>query len=97
VEQIASRFIHEWGEGRLERSPDSAEAPHEAHFLHLAIDKARSELVWEPILDGKEAIEWTVRWYKSWHRSKGDLTPLSVGQLRDFVALAREQRAIWAR
>ena len=87
VRELAERFIAVWGSGAIQ-TPPMKKAPHEAHLLHLNINKATCELKWQPVLDSSSAIDWTVDWYKSWHRSKDNRQGLSVRQIKEFSNLA---------
>jgi len=87
VSVLAERFITAWGGGTIQ-TPPFKKAPHEAHLLHLNVEKAVFELKWKPVLDSSSAIEWTADWYKSWHRSKDNRRSLSVRQIREFGDLA---------
>ncbi len=87
VRELAERLITTWGSGTIQ-SPPAKKAPHEAHLLHLSIDKAIFDLKWQPVLDSSSAINWTVDWYKSWHHSQETRQELSVLQIRKFAELA---------
>ncbi|PKN18009.1 MAG: CDP-glucose 4,6-dehydratase [Deltaproteobacteria bacterium HGW-Deltaproteobacteria-6] len=87
VHALAERFIHAWGSGAIQ-TPPIKKAPHEAHLLHLNIDKAAFGLKWQPVLDSSSAINWTVDWYKIWHRSGKNQKNVSVQQIREFSNLA---------
>jgi CDP-glucose 4,6-dehydratase len=63
VGELVEIAIGRWGNGEWKDS-SSTEAPHEAGLLKLDISRARNELDWEPKLDAKAAISWTVDWYK---------------------------------
>ncbi|MCE5207472.1 MAG: CDP-glucose 4,6-dehydratase, partial [Chloroflexi bacterium] len=87
VRELAERFVTAWGNGAIQ-TPSVKQAPHEAHLLHLNIDKAVFELKWQPVLDSSTAINWTVDWYKSWHQSRDNQKNMSVRQIREFTNLA---------
>ena len=70
VKDLVEFAIAFWKNG----DPDSLEAgwidrsvassPHEAGLLKLDISKATMVLQWQPWLTSKQAIEWTISWYK---------------------------------
>ena len=62
VESILEHWPGEW----LDQSDPAA--PHEAHLLHLQIDKAHHRLGWQPRWDYPTTLERTVRWYLSQHQ-----------------------------
>ena len=63
VRTVADGLISHWGKGRLEINADPLKL-HEASLLHLAIDKARIKLAWEPTWDFARSIEETAQWYR---------------------------------
>jgi CDP-glucose 4,6-dehydratase len=63
VKELVETTIKCWGSGDW-RDTSNNNNLHEAGLLMLDINKAKKELNWQPKLDSKEAIEWTVDWYK---------------------------------
>jgi CDP-glucose 4,6-dehydratase len=64
VGDLVDLFLAEWGSGSW-RDLSTAEAPHEAGVLRLAIDKAIWELGWRPRWSVREAVMGTARWFKT--------------------------------
>jgi CDP-glucose 4,6-dehydratase len=64
VEDLVKIAIDIWGEGTY-KFPNQINAPHEAGLLKLDIEKSKKELSWHPKLNSKQAIEWTLDFYKS--------------------------------
>jgi CDP-glucose 4,6-dehydratase len=87
VMELARKFVNAWGSGQIETPPSRNAAPHEDHLLRLCIDKAVHELQWRPVLDSSAAVEWTVEWYKAWHRGDKDLRRFSLNQIRRLKEL----------
>ncbi len=52
-----------WGSGDWIKGYDASQ-PHEAGLLQLSIEKATKILGWKPKLNSRQAIEWTIEWYK---------------------------------
>lgn len=52
-----------WGNGEWRNTSNEANV-HEAGLLMLDITKATTELSWHPKINSKQAIEWTMDWYK---------------------------------
>jgi CDP-glucose 4,6-dehydratase len=63
VQQLVEIAIQSWGKGTWVDRSDASQ-PHEAGLLKLDISLAKKELGWAPKLTGKEAIEWTINWYR---------------------------------
>lgn len=79
------------------RHTTTADAPHEALRLDLAIDKAAALLRWFPTWDFNQAVRETALWYEARHfRREKDMTRFSLGQIERFFQAARERRQSWA-
>ncbi|MEJ7822562.1 MAG: CDP-glucose 4,6-dehydratase [Chitinophagaceae bacterium] len=63
VKKFVETAINSWGSGNWKDTSDKSQ-PHEAGLLKLDINLAKKELNWKPKLNSKEAIQWTVDWYK---------------------------------
>ncbi|MBS1746648.1 MAG: CDP-glucose 4,6-dehydratase [Bacteroidetes bacterium] len=63
VKELVEIAIKTWGSGDWKDVSDP-NAPHEAGILKLSIEKAQRELHWQPKLDAKKAIQWSIDWYK---------------------------------
>jgi CDP-glucose 4,6-dehydratase len=73
VRQLVETAIESWGSGNWTDSSD-ANQPHEAGLLKLDISRAMKELKWLPKLSAKEAISWTIDWYKQANDKQVDFT-----------------------
>lgn len=69
VEELADMIVAEWGSGLWIDVSDSQAVKKESKLLNLDISKSYFEMGIRPIYNIKEAIQETVRWYKS---NKGD-------------------------
>lgn len=80
VKELVSIALDCWGAGDwIDNS--SGLHPHEAGLLQLDISKAAQELNWKPKLNSKEAIQWTIDWYKQ----KGEnIYPYTIQQIRNY-------------
>ena len=96
--ELAQLFLDGWGAGELEVASSSHNQPHEAGLLKLSSEKAVAQLGFKPLLEVREAVRWTVEWYRGWHedRSGTGAWDRTVGQLRRYVERAREARLSWA-
>jgi len=83
VRQLVETAIEIWGSGSWSDCSDP-EQPHEAGLLKLDINLAKKELNWEPKLSAKQAIEWTMSWYKKTLPEQADF---SFQQIKDYFAL----------
>jgi CDP-glucose 4,6-dehydratase len=63
VKELVETAIKIWGNGSWKDISNLRE-PHEAGLLKLSIEKAQKELNWQPKLNAKQAIEWSINWYK---------------------------------
>lgn len=81
VKDLVETAIACWGSGTWVDKSD-ANQPHEAGLLQLDINKAIKALNWQPKLTGKEAIAWTINWYKQPAESVFRFT---VQQIKDYL------------
>ena len=81
VKDLVETALACWGSGSWQDQSDPSQ-PHEAGLLKLDIGKAEKILNWHPKLNSKEAIEWTVNWYK---QKKEDLFEYTLGQIKNYV------------
>ena len=66
VQELVASMLSHWPGSWLNQSdPD---APHEAHLLHLQIDKAHHQLGWTPCWDYLTTVQRTVDWYVQHYR-----------------------------
>ena len=81
VENLVDIAVNCWGSGSWKDISDASQ-PHEAGILKLNIDRAKKELNWKPKLDSKEAIQWTIDWYKQPAEMLFDYT---VAQIKSYL------------
>jgi len=87
VSDLAQRMISLWGKGELKIELDPA-AVHEAQYLRLSCDKARTQLGWRPLLTLDEALAWTVEWYRSYYRNPGTACSTTLAQIERYMQAA---------
>jgi len=85
VDEICSR----WGHGACWESAN-ANGPHEANYLKLDSSKSRNKLGWQPSLVLKDALEWTVDWYRT-YQSKGDMSVYTREQINKYKDIISEK------
>jgi CDP-glucose 4,6-dehydratase len=83
VRELVECAIRSWGNGEWKDSSDPGQ-PHEAGLLKLDISLAKNELDWTPKLDAREAIRWTVEWYKQDSAAQAAFT---FAQIKDYTSL----------
>jgi CDP-glucose 4,6-dehydratase len=60
---------------------------HETQVLKLDISKANNKLKWFPVLNAKEAISWTINWYKSIMVDNRSAEEITLSQINNYIAL----------
>jgi len=83
VKGLVEQSIESWGAGNWTDTSDASQ-PHEAGLLKLDIGKAKKELEWTPKLSAKQAIKWTIDWYK---KPLTEQIDFSFQQIKDYFAL----------
>ena len=86
VGYVVETLAHRWGAGAGWQR-DASEQPHEATFLRLDSNKARSELSWSPKVGLDTALEWIVEWYRVFGSSSG-ARDATLSQISRFQGLA---------
>ncbi len=66
VEWIAEHLVASWGEGAAFEIAENASQLHEAHFLKLDCEKARTQLFWQPLWAIEEALERICAWHRAY-------------------------------
>jgi len=90
VEWIVQRLVDQWREGASWQQ-DTAEHPHEAHYLKLDISKAGARLGWHPCLRLDQALQLTVDWAQC-RLQGGDLRAFTLTQIQNYQQLAVAQQ-----
>lgn len=85
VSEVADEFFRVWGDGSWVDVSDH-DKPHEAHLLHLAIDKAMQKLPWRPQWTVQTAIGQTARWCRQFVEQSGSMRELSLRQIAEYEA-----------
>ncbi|WP_407118303.1 CDP-glucose 4,6-dehydratase [Bradyrhizobium sp. LMG 9283] len=79
VRKVVEHLQAVWGDGAGWTSDDGPH-PHEAAFLRLDCERARTRLNWTPLLDLRQGLGITVAWYKAQQRGE-DMRRTSLEQL----------------
>ena len=83
VSQLVTTAIEAWGAGEW-KDVSTTGAVHEAGLLKLDIARALKKLGWQPKLDARKAIQWTIEWYK---RPAGEQAAFTFRQIKSYLAL----------
>ncbi|QEC46007.1 CDP-glucose 4,6-dehydratase [Pseudobacter ginsenosidimutans] len=83
VQELVETAIDSWGSGEWNNLATPGQ-PHEANLLKLHIGKAMQQLQWKPKLNAKEAIQWTIEWYKQPVEKQLDFT---LNQINSYQQL----------
>ncbi|WNV05410.1 CDP-glucose 4,6-dehydratase [Candidatus Methylospira mobilis] len=82
VQWIVEKLAAHWGDG-ASWVLDTAEHPHEAHYLKLDCSKAKMRLNWHPRWRLAITLENIVSWHKA-HRAGADMREFSLRQITDY-------------
>lgn len=85
VEWLADRVRDLWGSPASWSNTADEGQPHEAGFLRLNCDKAKSRLGWQPRMNLEQALAWTVDWYKGFQQGD-DVRTLTEKQISNYEA-----------
>lgn len=76
--------------------PEETSKLHEAVLLKLDISKASNYLKWKPALGFKETVAFTLNGYNDDLNSEANIYSSRVGQINDYVQLAKLNHIKWA-
>lgn len=83
VRELVEESIQHWGSGNWIDKSTTGE-PHEAGLLKLDIELAKKQIGWQPKMSARQAIGWTIDWYKQPIENKVEY---SFQQIRNFLNL----------
>jgi CDP-glucose 4,6-dehydratase len=83
VEELVQTALHIWGSGSYDKPHLSGE-PHEAGLLKLDISKATGALGWRPRYTADEAIQHTLKWYKTYNEQPDTIREFTINQINAF-------------
>lgn len=83
---IVKNFAEQWGE-KLEITSPCAEILPESRLLSLDSSLAINQLDWKPRLEIKDALAFTVNWYKKFLLDPQDMKRYSIEQIESFISL----------
>lgn len=86
VSWVVDHLAGLWGEDAAWRL-DTAQNPHEAHYLKLDCSKARMELGYSPKLGLAMALEWVVEWFRACDQG-ADMRELTREQIHRYESMA---------
>jgi CDP-glucose 4,6-dehydratase len=84
VVQVAEAMIAALGTGKVV-CEQAAGGPHEAKWLQLDCEKARTKLGWRPRLKFDDSIKFTADWYSAWKQGC-DMSAFTRSQIAAFEA-----------
>ena len=83
VREVVETAIKIWGGGEWQQVK-TEESSHEAGILMLDINRAAEELSWSPKLSARNAIEWSIIWYKA---GGPERKKIMENQIREYFEL----------
>lgn len=83
VKDMADLAVKIWG-GSAGWLSSKEKHPHEATFLHLNSEKAKSILGWKPIWDFNKTVSETIQWYKTYYTKKENLLEFTLAQISEY-------------
>lgn len=85
VTQMVNMAINSWGSGAYFVN-QQINQPHEAGLLKLAINKALTQLGWQPRFEASKAVEATIQWYKQFYQPDKNIIKFTEQQIKAFLS-----------
>jgi CDP-glucose 4,6-dehydratase len=82
VEWILNKMILKWPNATWKL--DKNYSPHEANFLKLDIEKAKSRLCWLPAWNIEYSIDKSIEWHQAW-LNKQNMQDFCVNQINQYI------------
>ncbi len=89
VSELVTKLIKSYGKGHWKDTSNSRNL-HEATLLSLDINKAKTNLNWNPVLGIDATIEYTIEWYKNYTHS--NVLELTKDQIKNYVDLWKSKK-----
>ncbi|MEM9721820.1 MAG: CDP-glucose 4,6-dehydratase, partial [Bacteroidota bacterium] len=93
VQEVLDRMQAQWDKISYRINEEEAKKYHEAKLLMLDCSKANEQLGWQPTWRIEETMKQTAKWYQAYCEEK---QVISMQQLEEYLAAARESGTIWA-
>lgn len=81
VIEVAQTIVQNCGKGEIQVGKN--DNLHESNLLMLDIQKAKTDLGWQPVYNLEDTIKSTVEWYKEFYAKK-DLLDFTVSQINEY-------------
>jgi CDP-glucose 4,6-dehydratase len=85
VKDMTELAVNIWGGGDIVFE-NLSNQPHEASLLSLCIEKAETQLNWEPKLNAKSALEFSIQWYKCFYEKHKNMHDFTLHQITTYLA-----------
>lgn len=85
VENIVNFSIESWGTGSY-KILELLNQPHEASLLKLEISKAINELKWKPKMNSKQAVVYSMDWYKEFFSKPKSIVDFTSNQIVNYFS-----------
>jgi CDP-glucose 4,6-dehydratase len=84
VQYVLDKFGSAWGR-KVDWFTTPGPKAHEAHFLKLDSNKAKSQLKWHPVWNLDQALKASADWYRCYYEKPQDLKELTRTQIAQFT------------
>lgn len=92
VSVLVQKLAGHWG-ADARWGLDEGDNPHEAAYLKLDCNKARTRLHWNPVIDFDQALRLSSDWYRAFHQG-ADMRAVTLQQIKEIVSpWVKNQRA----
>jgi CDP-glucose 4,6-dehydratase len=97
VGELVKEMQKNWPLTGVDVIPDPTEQKKEATLLKLCCDKAFHFLGWQPTLDFKETVKFTIDWYRKYYSQDEDIFDVTHQQIEKYVQLALARQQVWVK
>jgi len=94
VETLVKAFSDFWPDAQWKVVRDGKMK--ESSLLKLDCSRSQHELDWSAVLNFSETITFTAEWYKKFYESNEDIKSFTLGQIDDYIEMARNRMIAWS-
>jgi CDP-glucose 4,6-dehydratase len=95
LELVQEMSLH-WNQVRWDDVSGSVQGPYESRLLKLNCDKALHFLGWQAAMGFADTVRMTAEWYRAYYHQPSSIETVTIAQLQEYTAMAKDQGFKWA-
>ena len=96
VADLLEAMADRWPGADWQIVPEDGGTGREATLLRLSCDKVLRQLDWRAVMQFPSTVALTIDWYRAWQEGDVDIHDFTVGQIEQYMDLARSAGVAWS-